>query len=301
VLVSELAQVVFSVPASAAEAVGNLLTEEGGGVEQRDSDVNPALPAATVELVVWLSERDVERRVQQVEKLLGSLKEMGLAADPWSWRSTQVDPKSWLEAYKRYFKVNRIGRYFVIKPSWESHTPGPSDLMIEMDPGMAFGTGLHASTRLVMHILERVARTGPAPQSVLDLGCGTGILSIAAARLWSGCRVTAVDNDEQATQVCRENVQRNGLESRIHVELRSGAKVDGRHHLVLANLSAETLTELQGRLHRNVEPYGRLVLSGLLAEQARAISILYCKTLVFEPEFSEELEGWQSLLLRARD
>jgi len=301
VLVSELAQVVFSVPATAVEAVGNLLTEEGGGVEERDSDVNPALPAGTVELVVWLREGDVDRRVKQVEKLLASLKEMGTVDGAWSWRSTQVDPKSWLEAYKRYFKVNRIGRTFVIKPSWESYTPGPSDLMIAMDPGMAFGTGLHASTRLVMQIMERVARTGPAPQSVLDLGCGTGILSIAAARLWSGCRVTAVDNDEQATSVCRENVQRNGLESRIHVELRSGAKLDGRYHLVLANLSAETLTELQPRLHKHTEPYGRVVLSGLLAEQARAVALLYCKALVFEPEFSEELDGWRALLLRARD
>jgi ribosomal protein L11 methyltransferase len=293
VLVSELAQVVFSVPATAADAVGNLLTEEGGGVEQRDSEVAPSIPAGTVELVVWLQQADVERRVQEVEKLLVSLKEMGAVDGPWTWRSTQVDPKSWLEAYKRYFKVNRIGRTFVIKPSWESYQPGPGELMIEMDPGMAFGTGLHASTQLVMHALERVARTGPAPQSVLDLGCGTGILSIAAARLWSGCRITAIDNDEQATGVCRENVQRNGL--------KSAAKIDGRHHLVLANLNAETLTELQPRLHKVTEPYGRVVLSGLLADQARAISQLYCKALVFEPEYSEEIDGWQALLLRARD
>jgi ribosomal protein L11 methyltransferase len=301
VLVSELAQVVFSVPAAAGDAVGNLLTEEGGGIEQRDAESTPTLGADTVELVVWLPGTEVERRVQQVEKLLVALKEMGTVDGTWTWRSSEADPKSWLEAYKLHFGVNHIGRYFVVKPSWESYQPQPADLLIEMDPGMAFGTGLHASTRLVLSALERVARSGPAPQTLLDLGCGTGILAIAAARLWSSCRIYAVDNDEQAVRVCRENVQRNGLEARIHVELRSGAKVDGRHQLVLANLHLEALVELQPRMRRIVEPYGRLVLSGLLAEQAGQACRHYCRELAFEPEYSEELDGWQALLLRARD
>ena len=300
-LVNELAQVVFSVPAALADPLGNLLTEEGGGVEQRDAETTPTLTSGLTELLIWVPTADVQRRVGQVERLITSLKEMGLTVDPWSWRSEEVDPKTWQEAYKRYFTVNRIGRHFVIKPSWEAHETKPGELLIEMDPGMAFGTGLHASTRLVMHALERVARLGPSPQSVLDLGCGTGILAIAAARLWSVCRIQAIDSDESAVQVARENVARNGLDSRIRVEHRSGAKAEGRHGLVLANLSLDVLIELQPRVRKLLDDYGRLVVSGLLSEQAQTVSRLYCRDLSLEPEYSEALDGWTALLLRARD
>jgi ribosomal protein L11 methyltransferase len=292
---------VFSVPAATAEAVCNLLSEEVGGVEQRDPDTSPGLLTGVTELVVWIPSSEVSRRVSQVETLLRSLKELGTQIDPWSWRSEEVDPKSWQDAYKRFFSVNRLGRRFVVKPSWETYEAKPGELVIEMDPGMAFGTGLHASTQLVIHAMERVARLGPAPSSVLDVGTGTGILALAAAKLWPNTRVVAVDNDETAVQISRENVRRNGLDGRVHVDLRAAGKIDGRYYLVLANLSPETLTELQPRLRRNLDDYGRLVLSGLPAEQASGICRLFTRDMALEPEFTEELEGWQALLLRVRD
>jgi ribosomal protein L11 methyltransferase len=300
VLVSELAQLLFSVPAEAAEAVCNLLTEEGGGVEQRDSDTATELANDRVELLVWLPSHEVQRRVKAVEVLLGSLKEMGVRSEPWSWRTDPADPRSWEETYKRHFTTRRIGVHFVVKPGWETYQPRPGDLVIEMDPGMAFGTGLHPSTQLMLHALERLARLNPAPRCLVDLGCGTGILAIAAARLWPACRILAVDNDELAVQVCRENVARNRLEGRILVENRSAASLEGRPSLVLANINLETLTELHPHLTRITEEYGRLVLSGLLPEQTRGLSRLYTRDLAFELEYSEELDGWQSLILRLR-
>jgi ribosomal protein L11 methyltransferase len=292
---------VFSVPADVAEAVGNLLTEVGSGVEQRDGETTPSLAPDTVEFWVWVSSTDVPRRVAAVETLLSSLREMDLKADPWSWRSEEVDPQTWQDAYKRYFTVHRMGRHFVVKPSWEQHEPDPLDFVIEMDPGMAFGTGLHQSTQLVVHAMERVARSGPAPQSVLDLGCGTGILAIAAAHLWPGTKVVALDSDESAVNVCRENVRRNHLEDRIRADHGSGAKADGRYDLVLANLSLETLTELRGMIPRYLHDSGHLILSGLLAEQANSIAHLYSRELLLEPEYSEEMDGWRALLFRVRD
>jgi len=301
VLVKDLEQVLFSVRSQVADAVASLLTEEGAGVEQRDCETSPALNDQVTELVVWLPASSVDARVKQVSKLLASLKEMGSEVDPWSWSSETVEAKDWEEAYKRHFKVNRIGRYIVVKPSWETLEPKAQDLVVEIDPGMAFGTGLHASTSLVVHAMERMAHNQPAPKSVLDLGCGTGILSIAAAKLWPATRVLAIDNDETAVQVCKENVQRNGLDSRIVIEHRSAKDVRGTFSLVLANLTADILTELQPAMRRHLDAFGHMVISGLFAEQAPAVARLYCKDLVMEPEYSEEIDGWRAYLLEVRE
>ena len=115
-VVTDLAQVVFSVPPEAAEAVSNLLSEEAGGVELRDTETSPDAGEA-IELLAWLPATDVDQRVKQVETLLSSLTELGVKTAPWSWRSEEVDPAAWRDAYKRYFTVNRIGKRFVVKPS----------------------------------------------------------------------------------------------------------------------------------------------------------------------------------------
>lgn len=300
-VVKDLAQVTFSVPTEAAEAVANLLTEEGGGVEARDPETSPSVPEGIAELVVWVPASSVEGKVKQVETLLGSLKNMSVKVDPWSWSSEEVDPSTWVDAYKRHFKVNRVGRYIVVKPSWETYEPRPQDLVVELDPGMAFGTGLHASTALVVHAMERMAHNQPAPKSVLDLGCGTGILAIAAAKLWPATRVLAIDNDETAVGVCRENVQRNRLDSRIIIEHRSGAEVRGTFSLVLANLSSQILNDLHPHMRRQLDSFGHLILGGITTEQADAVVRLYCKDLVMEPEYSEELDGWRAYLLEVRE
>jgi ribosomal protein L11 methyltransferase len=299
VLVDDLSLLVFTVPDEAAESVCNLLTEEGGGVEQRDAESNPpAAVADTVELRIWLPTTEVERRVQLVEKLLISLNEMEITSQPWKWQAEAAPQEAWQEAYKRFFSVSRIGFRFVIKPSWEEYHPQPDDLLIELDPGMAFGTGLHASTKLVMHALERISRTVPPPDRVLDLGCGTGILAIAAARLWPTAEILAIDNDELAVQVCRENVARNHLSDRIVAEQQSAAAINGTFNLVLANLNFETLTALHPKIHQYLEDYGHIILSGLLAEQGWQICRLYARDLLMEPEYTEDMEGWLGIILR---
>ncbi len=302
-LVTDLAQVTFRVPQPAAEAVSNLLTELGsGGVEQRDGETLDAPADDRVELRVWLPSSDVEGHVKAIKRLLASLREMGVEVDPFAWESEEADPDSWVDAYKRHFHVARIGRRFVVKPSWDQHAPEPSDLMIELDPGMAFGTGLHASTKLVMHALERIARLCPTPQSVVDLGCGTGILAIATARLWQVCTIVAIDNDPIAVAVARENIERNGLSDRIDVREGSAEHLEGRYSLVLANLSYDVLSRpnVQTTLAGRLDDFGRLVLSGLLGEQAKELSLQYTRDLSLEPEYSEEESGWRALLLRVR-
>jgi ribosomal protein L11 methyltransferase len=301
VLVKDLVKVLFSLPNGVAEATASLLTEEGGGVEQRDAETSDKLPPDTTELVIWLPESSVEGHVNRVSTLLDSLKEMGQTVDPWSWSSEPVAPEDWQEVYKQHFKVNRVGRYIVVKPTWETYEPRAQDLVVELDPGMAFGTGLHASTALVIRAMERMAHNQPAPKSVVDLGAGSGILAIAAAKLWPATHVLAVDNDEVATKVCKENVARNGLESRIVIEHRSAKELRGTFSLVLANLTAELLTELQPTLRRHLDSFGHVILSGLVANAAPAIARLYCKDLTMEPEYSEEQDGWRAYLLEVRE
>jgi ribosomal protein L11 methyltransferase len=235
-----------------------------------------------------------------VEQLLLSLKDMGTTVDPWSWNTEVVDPQSWQEAYKQFFSVTHLGKRIVVKPSWEDYTPASREKIIELDPGMAFGTGLHASTQLVIHMMERLARSCPSPLSVLDMGCGTGILSIAAAQLWPNARIYAIDNDELAVQVCKENVQRNKLDGHIKIQLQSGAEVDATYDLVLANLTFETLTDLHPKMRNYASDFGRLILSGLLVEQAISLGRLYCRELIWEPEYTEAIGDWMAFLLRMR-
>jgi len=187
-----------------------------------------------------------------------------------------------------------------VRPSWETYDPRPRDLVVDLDPGMAFGTGTHASTMLVVRAMERLAHNQPAPKSVVDLGCGSGILAISAAKLWPATRILAIDNDETALGVCRENVARNGLAARIVVEHRSVLELRGSFALGVANLDPMLLRELQPTMRRHLDPFGHLIISGLPAEEATAVARIYCRELQMEPEYSEELDGWRAYLLEVR-
>ena len=297
-LVSELVQLSISVPLQAADAVTNLLTEEAGGVEQRDAETFDAAADGIAELLVWLPGSLVMNRVDKVEKLINSLKLMGVEVDPWSWKSLDVDPQDWSQAYKDHFGITRLGRFVVIKPTWKEYEPRPSDRVIELDPGMAFGTGLHASTELMVLALERLR--GAPPKKVLDIGTGTGILALTAARLWPNCKILAVDNDETAVEVCQQNVKQNGLTKQIKVKHCSGHKLDGARDLVLANLTRDLLTELKPRMRGLLNEGGFLVVSGILDNDALKIAHLYSQDLRMEPRLSLGKDEWVAYVFRAR-
>jgi ribosomal protein L11 methyltransferase len=295
-----LAKLCFRVSEAAAPSVANLLMERvGPGLEQRDGDTLAAPPLGTVELVVWVPEPDVAAHVEHVQRLVASLAQLDAAPDALSWETEAVPTEDWWEAYKQSFRSMRIGRHFVVRPSWDTELAAtPGDRVIELDPGMAFGTGGHASTRLALSALERLDQRGQLPGSVLDVGCGAGILALAAAKLWPESYTQAIDDDPIAVRVCQENVARNQLGERITVTQQAAATITGSYDLILANLSLEVLTNLKAVLTKALSPTGRLVLSGLLAEQAAAVARQYSADLAVETEYSEEDSGWRSLLLR---
>jgi ribosomal protein L11 methyltransferase len=175
-----------------------------------------------------------------------------------------VAEEDWAEAWKERLDVLRIGQHVVIRPSWREYVPEPEDVVVQLDPGMAFGTGLHPTTQMCLVALEELTRP---ETTVLDLGTGSGILAIAAARLGAG-RVLAVDNDPVAVKTARGNVVSNGVQGTVSVVYGSLADVPGSYDLVVVNILARVIVEMmQEGLANRVRPGGRLITAGIIADQ----------------------------------
>lgn len=228
------------------------------------------------EVVIWAPLADQEAIVAEVRAAVAAFAEAGLGVDPATVRAQPALPEAeWRDAWKRYFHVTRISPRIVVVPSWETYAPTATDVVIALDPGMAFGTGTHASTRLVLEELDRLAAAGPAPARVLDVGAGSGILAIAAVKLWPAATVVAVDNDPIAVAACAENAAVNAVGDRIASAATPVGDVDGQFELVLANIQAHVLRELLPGIAPRVAPGGTLVMSGLLSPQAEAVAEAY--------------------------
>jgi len=188
-------------------------------------------------------------------------------------RARTVSDASWADAWKRHFRVLRVGRRIVLRPSWRRYRPRPGEIVIDIDPGQAFGTGQHPTTRLCLEALEERLRPGDA---VLDVGTGSGVLMLAAALL-GAARVDAVDIDSAAIQAARENATRNGVEGLVRVAQGSLGETwplpgpaAGRYDLVLANLSSRLVQEMAAPLLEALAQDGVALVSGVSDEQEAA-------------------------------
>ncbi len=179
--------------------------------------------------------------------------------------------EDWHDKWKRFFKPLRVGRRLVVKPTWEDYIPGPDEIVIEMDPGRAFGVGSHASTRLILQKLEKMSDAGLIKNMrVLDVGTGSGILAISAARL--GAReVIAIDIDLDAVETARKNVHLNNVHEQVFVSNAPLWEIEGPFDLVLANIDRDSLLLLSKELSAQVASNGLLLLSGILDHQADGI------------------------------
>ncbi|SMC25171.1 [LSU ribosomal protein L11P]-lysine N-methyltransferase [Desulfacinum hydrothermale DSM 13146] len=184
--------------------------------------------------------------------------------------------QDWNARWKEGFKPLRVGRRFVVAPTWEAYDPEPGDRVLWIDPGRAFGTGHHETTRLCLRWLEDVCPGQDAEESLslLDVGTGSGILAIAASLL--GCTpVVGVDNDPEAIEVARENLQANPEAGSLVFVHGSVDNVEGDFHRVVANIQAEPLLQMAAQLVPKVKKGGRLALSGVLIEHARRVRDAY--------------------------
>lgn len=212
--------------------------------------------------------------------------------------------EDWASGWKQHFKPARIGRRIIIKPSWEGYSASASDIVLEIDPGMAFGTGTHPTTRLCLEALEQIAYAegayaGIAPllHRLLDVGTGSGILSIGAVKFGAEA-VTAIDIDPQAVEVARENVALNGVASQVMVSVTPLAEVAGTFQVVVANILAEELVRLAPELVGRLAPGGFLILSGILVEKEPLVREGFAP-FGLTPMATTRLEEWSCLVYRS--
>lgn len=229
------------------------------GAEVEDYHFDPQQP---VTVKTYLPRRGAAARRRRIEAALWhTFQVFPHPLSPIS--ATEVAEEDWAESWKAHFHALRVGEHLVVCPSWESFTPRDGDLVVSLDPGMAFGTGYHPSTRLCLLALEKYLRPGV---EVLDLGTGSGILAIAAAKLGAGS-VLALDIDAEAVGVAAENVEQNGLAEAIqvaHGTLEWGL-YPGRFDLIVANLTARLLGGLAGPIRESLKPGGLLIAAGIVS------------------------------------
>ena len=212
------------------------------------------------------------------------------------------DEDEWRDTWKRYFTTRRIGR-FAIVPSWEAaaHTPAAGELTLAMDPGRAFGTGGHATTRLCLRFLDELqaepGSAGLAGRAILDIGCGCGVLSIGALLLWPAARALGVDIDPEAIEVTRENAALNRVGDRLTAELTPVDEVPGQFALLLANITGPTLFELSKAIVARMAAGATLVLSGLLQTESADIKARF-QSLGLTCLRHETEDEWAGLVLR---
>lgn len=181
-----------------------------------------------------------------------------------------VDEDEWQNSWKDHFHVLRVGRRLVVKPTWREYDPQPDDVVIVLDPGMAFGTGHHPTTRSCLEALERLVAPGA---SVLDFGCGSGILSIAASKLGASS-VLGIEADSSAVRVAKGNARENGVEHNVRVVEGTLPRPEaraGEFDVAVANISAKVVSEAAGELVRAVKRGGYVIASGIIADNRATV------------------------------
>lgn len=298
-------QVVCEVPAELSETVADFLADLSGcGVCTENRDVDsfsvddiPDLLTSRITGYFALPCR-IEDQLSRITAFLAGLPGQNSLPAP---EATLVGDEDWASSWKAHFKPFEIGQGLLITPSWEDYENEQKRAVIILDPGMAFGTGGHETTRLCLECLETLL--APIPPEIdqlqiLDLGTGSGILAIAAAKLGAP-KIDAVDIDPQAVAIAVENCSMNGVEDQVCCSATPLEQLGGDYNIILANILAEELVRLAPAIVSRLKPGGSLILSGILAEREELVREGFAPfPLVFEASLAAG--EWRCLHYRRR-
>lgn len=250
-------EVSLSVPFEYVEPISYLFDRYGYGLSMEDDGPEK------IRLRTYLPS-DARQRYSHIEvgvKLASILEPLG------ELQVTSLDNDSdWQNAWKEHFSLLRVGDHLVVKPSWIDYEAEAGDILVELDPGLAFGTGYHPTTYTCLEVMEKLINPGTV---VLDLGCGSGILTIAAVKLGAG-RVVALDIDPQAVQSSRQNFRRTRMGDRVVLDqgsLPHPLAPPGSFDLAVANISSRGVRERAPDILQSLKSNGILVASGIIDEQ----------------------------------
>lgn len=269
-------EIKIEVPAELGEVIAEAFQDEGaGGVVYDDPEIlekivlhhdeffgkelHGSIPDRFGLRVYYPVDDRLGERIERLKNVIGKI----LGHSP-VFELKQVQEDDWAEAWKSYFKPEHIGK-IVIKPSWEEYSQLKDELVIELDPGMAFGTGTHPTTRLCLKLLPEVVTNRT---EVLDLGTGSGILALAAAKLGAS-KIVATDIDPLAIKVAQENINRNNAEGLIQVYESNllERSLASKFNLVVANIITNVILQVIPNLDKVLEPNGIFLASGIIEER----------------------------------
>ena len=284
----------------AGELISNLFFEfDLQGVAEEDPTVEPTdgwaedsigRPDRHAVIGYFPKDRKVKKRCKVMEKKLALLKENSAILYRVSYK--ELAEEDWAEAWKAFFTPQKIGRKIVVKPTWCEYGADPDDIVLELDPGMAFGTGTHPTTALCVNLIEGYLKRG---SSFLDVGTGSGILMISAAKLGAGL-ICGVDKDTVAVDVAAGNLKLNGFDSQSY-SLSTGNLLEGikaKYDFIVANIFTHVILELLDDLHRVLAQDGIFVCSGMF-EKNKNLVVAKMKNMGFEILEIREREEWSAI------
>lgn len=204
---------------------------------------------------------ELEGRIQTLQQEIKALESRGVNTAPAVLTTAELQDEDWSDTWKQYFHTEKPGERVVIKPTWEEYEPKDDEVVIELDPGAAFGTGTHATTSMCIRQLEKLVKPG---MTVFDVGTGSGILSIISAKL-GATNIQAVDYDDSVLKIVEENLEQNNVQDIISVAQSDLMQnVHGKAELVIANIIADIIIRLFDQLDEHLEQGGTLLTSGII-------------------------------------
>lgn len=281
------------IPADFCEPVSNFLMEQGGtGIEELAESLR------RTRLKTYFPETGREGQVlRNLHRYLKSLERLHPGRFSFQVETSTTPEKDWGESWKQFFKPVRVTSRIVVKPPWSRVRLGKGQIPVEINPGVAFGTGTHATTKLCIQALENALRKRGL--SVLDVGTGSGILSIVAAKLGAK-EVWGVDPDGASVENAKENVARNGVSTRVRIRRGTIGCIGNTFDIVVANIDLRVLRKMRWPLVRHLASGGLLVLSGLLEREKERVEQHYLETGLLVKAGAAQMEEWVCLTFRKK-